>query len=148
MSTEQHHSGIELTSNAFQKVKELIADVNQNHTALRVYVQGGGCAGFEYGFQFDQNISVDDWLSVYHMTEDQVHFNGDWVFEQKDPVEIKTGPDFPKSKHIYVVVDRFSFPLVDGAVLNYVDQDASGRRFIFKNPRARRTCGCGSSFST
>jgi len=53
---------ITLTDNAISKVKSLIsADGNQN-LKLRVYIVGGGCSGFQYGFTFDEKINEDDIL--------------------------------------------------------------------------------------
>lgn len=48
------------TDNAALKVKELIAAENQPGLMLRVFVQGGGCSGFQYGFTFDETQSDDD----------------------------------------------------------------------------------------
>jgi iron-sulfur cluster insertion protein len=41
-------------------VKELIEEEGNPNLMLRVFVQGGGCSGFQYGFTFDEDISDDD----------------------------------------------------------------------------------------
>jgi iron-sulfur cluster assembly accessory protein len=46
-----------------------------------------------------------------------------------------------------VFVDPRSFRLLDGVVLDY-DTNPVGRGFMFQNPNAKSTCGCGTSFST
>ncbi|HIU83789.1 MAG TPA: iron-sulfur cluster insertion protein ErpA [Candidatus Aphodousia gallistercoris] len=51
---------IHFTDNAVAKVKSLIEEEGNDKLKLRVFVQGGGCAGFQYGFQFDENINDDD----------------------------------------------------------------------------------------
>ena len=51
---------IHFTDAAVAKVKTLIEEEGNDKLKLRVFVQGGGCAGFQYGFQFDENISEDD----------------------------------------------------------------------------------------
>ena len=51
---------INFTDNAVKKVAELIAEEGNPNLKLRVFVQGGGCAGFQYGFTFDENINEDD----------------------------------------------------------------------------------------
>ncbi len=51
---------IALTDAAADKLKELLA-LEPEGTALRVYVQGGGCSGFQYGFQFEGEQAEDDW---------------------------------------------------------------------------------------
>ena len=48
------------TSNAASKVSELIAEEGNPELKLRVYVSGGGCSGFQYGFSFEDAVSEDD----------------------------------------------------------------------------------------
>ena len=48
------------TDSAATKVGELIAEEGNSDLMLRVYVQGGGCSGFQYGFTFDEVINEDD----------------------------------------------------------------------------------------
>lgn len=45
---------------AAAKVKELLAEEANPELKLRVFVQGGGCSGFQYGFTFDETINDDD----------------------------------------------------------------------------------------
>ncbi|MGZ8217925.1 iron-sulfur cluster insertion protein ErpA [Methylomagnum sp.] len=51
---------IKFSDNAAAKVSELIADEGDDNLKLRVYVTGGGCSGFQYGFTFDDTASEDD----------------------------------------------------------------------------------------
>lgn len=51
---------IEFTDAAASKVQELITDEDDNDLKLRVYVTGGGCSGFQYGFTFDKNFNEGD----------------------------------------------------------------------------------------
>ena len=48
------------TDNAAGKVKQLIAEEGNPDLKLRVFVTGGGCSGFQYGFTFDEAINDDD----------------------------------------------------------------------------------------
>jgi iron-sulfur cluster insertion protein len=48
------------TDAAVAKVKELLAEEETPGLALRVFVQGGGCSGFQYGFTFDEAVNDDD----------------------------------------------------------------------------------------
>lgn len=48
-----------LTDRAVEKVKSLVAEEG-SPLMLRVYVTGGGCSGFQYGFSFDENAAEDD----------------------------------------------------------------------------------------
>ena len=49
-----------VTQNAADKVKALIEEENNTALKLRVFVTGGGCSGFQYGFTFDENINDGD----------------------------------------------------------------------------------------
>jgi len=51
---------INFTDNAVNKVKELIAEEGAPDLKLRVFVSGGGCSGFQYGFTFEEVINEDD----------------------------------------------------------------------------------------
>ena len=48
------------TDNAANKVKELITEEGNAELKLRVFVSGGGCSGFQYGFTFDEVCNDDD----------------------------------------------------------------------------------------
>jgi iron-sulfur cluster insertion protein len=49
-----------ITRSAASKVKELIQEEGNDALMLRVYVQGGGCSGFQYGFSFDEEVQDGD----------------------------------------------------------------------------------------
>lgn len=51
---------ITLTENAVVKLRDLFAEENNPNLLLRVFVQGGGCSGFQYGFTFDEQRNEDD----------------------------------------------------------------------------------------
>ncbi|MGM0476751.1 MAG: iron-sulfur cluster insertion protein ErpA [Pseudomonadota bacterium] len=57
MTTE---SPLIFTDSAANKVGQLIADEGNPELKLRVFVTGGGCSGFQYGFTFDENINEGD----------------------------------------------------------------------------------------
>lgn len=80
---------------------------------LRIAVVGGGCSGFQYQLNFDQQ-KEDDIVSEFD------GFN--------------------------VLVDAVSLPYIAGTTLDYVE-GLHNAGFRFDNPRATRTCGCGSSFN-
>lgn len=48
------------TDSAANKVRELIEEEGNPDLKLRVFVSGGGCSGFQYGFTFDEEIAEDD----------------------------------------------------------------------------------------
>ncbi|MGR9105723.1 MAG: iron-sulfur cluster insertion protein ErpA [Gammaproteobacteria bacterium] len=51
---------VRFTGNAVAKVSELLSEGNNENLKLRVYVTGGGCSGFQYGFMFDEEANEDD----------------------------------------------------------------------------------------
>lgn len=51
---------VQLTDSAIEKVNEIITQENQAGKALRIYVEGGGCSGFQYGFSFDDPRDTDE----------------------------------------------------------------------------------------
>jgi iron-sulfur cluster insertion protein len=53
-------TAIIFSDSAATKVSELIADEGNDNLKLRVYVSGGGCSGFQYGFTFDEEVNEDD----------------------------------------------------------------------------------------
>lgn len=102
------------TPAAASKVRELIAEEGNPGLALRVYIEGGGCSGFQYGFEFDENRAEDD---VAIVTND-----------------------------VTLLVDPLSLQYLGGAEVDY-SEGLSGAQFVIRNPNAKTTCGCGSSFS-
>ena len=105
---------IVFTDNAARRVKDLVADEGDENLKLRVYVTGGGCSGFQYGFTFDDTVAEDDTLVG------------------------KEG--------VCMVVDSLSYQYLVGAEVDY-EEGLQGSRFLVRNPNAKSTCGCGSSFS-
>ena len=53
-------SNVQLSDRAVQKVQNLLAEEENDELKLRVFVTGGGCSGFQYGFTFDEIAAEDD----------------------------------------------------------------------------------------
>lgn len=51
---------MQLETRAIEKLRDLFAEENNPNLKLRVFVQGGGCAGFSYGFAFEEDQNEDD----------------------------------------------------------------------------------------
>jgi len=51
---------VEITDSAVEKIKDILAEENNPNMSLRMFVQGGGCAGFSYGFTLDEERNEDD----------------------------------------------------------------------------------------
>jgi iron-sulfur cluster insertion protein len=71
-------NNIIFTANAVNKVKELILEEENPDLSLRVFITGGGCSGFQYGFTFDEIINEDDFV----ITKDGVKFLVDSMSSQ------------------------------------------------------------------
>jgi iron-sulfur cluster insertion protein len=52
---------ITLSESAVTRIQDILAEENQPDLKLRVFVQGGGCSGMQYGFTLDQDTGDDDW---------------------------------------------------------------------------------------
>ena len=57
---------IDLAESAVIKLKDLLAEENNPDLKLRVFVQGGGCSGFQYGFTFDEAQNEDDFTLEFN----------------------------------------------------------------------------------
>ena len=66
---------IDLKPAAAEKIRDLIAEENNPDLKLRIFVQGGGCSGFSYGFTFDEVKAEDDFdleLQGVHLLVDSM----------------------------------------------------------------------------
>jgi len=52
---------ITITDSAVVRIKDILAEENNPNLKLRIFVQGGGCSGMQYGFTLDEEIGEDDW---------------------------------------------------------------------------------------
>jgi iron-sulfur cluster insertion protein len=59
-------AGIQLSSRAADKVRDLMETEASPELKLRVFITGGGCSGFSYGFTFDEEIAEDDAVLEEH----------------------------------------------------------------------------------
>jgi len=105
---------LHFTPAAAAKVRALVEEEGNPELALRVYIQGGGCSGFQYGFEFDENHAEDDLALI--------------------------------TDGATLLVDPLSLQYLMGAEIDYTE-NLAGAQFVVRNPNARTTCGCGSSFS-
>ena len=107
---------INVTPTAATKIQALLSEEDKKQAGLRVFVQGGGCSGFQYGLMIE---------------EGEGDAESDRVFE---------------SNGVKLFVDPISIRYLTGAEVDFVD-NLTGGGFTIKNPNAKSTCGCGSSFS-
>ena len=112
---QQLQRPLDFTAAAAAKVGQRIAEDGNPALKLRVYIQGGGCSGFQYGFEFDQEQGEDD-LAI-------------------------------ATDGVTLLVDPLSLQYLMGATVDYTES-LHGAQFSIRNPNAKSTCGCGSSFTT
>ena len=53
-------TNVNLSARAVKKVRELVTEEENEELKLRVFITGGGCSGFQYGFTFDELVAEDD----------------------------------------------------------------------------------------
>ena len=53
-------TSLNLSARAVQKVRDLVSEEENAELKLRVYITGGGCSGFQYGFSFEEAAAEDD----------------------------------------------------------------------------------------
>ena len=125
LQTPVEASPLTFTDAAAKKVYSLIIEENNFKLNLRVFITGGGCSGFQYGFTFDESINEDDFVIEKKIIDEK---------NEGDAITVK------------LLVDSMSFQYLKNAEIDY-REDINGAQFIIRNPNAKTTCGCGSSFS-
>lgn len=55
-------AGLVITSSAIQKMRELILEVKDPNISLRLFIEGGGCSGFQYGFDYEDEKKENDYV--------------------------------------------------------------------------------------
>jgi len=104
---------VQVTEAALAEFKRLAELEGQDKEGIRLGVKGGGCSGFSYVREFDNQRE------------------GDMVIEHGG---------------VKFFLDRKSAIYLKGIVLDYTG-GIKGKGFVFQNPNATSTCGCGESFS-
>ncbi len=104
------------TQNAAAKVWELIAEEGNYALKLRVYVTGGGCSGFQYGFTFDETVNADDTVVTKAIDSD--------------------GDSTGQPPIVQLLIDPMSFQYLAGSEIDY-KEDLEGAQFIIRNPNAK-----------
>ncbi len=117
--TSETNKMITLDQTAKDKITDLYIDENDpTIKGMRVFVQGGGCSGFSYGFTWESEKSEDDF--EFSISED--------------------------NDKIQVFVDSASMQYLQGAIIKF-KTELMGANFVIENPNATNKCGCGSSFA-
>jgi iron-sulfur cluster assembly accessory protein len=121
-----------ITASCASRIKQLASTrPNPDSVYLRLYVDAGGCSGFQYKFLL---LSEDD--SV-----------------QSDDEEEEDGTIDPEEDIVYtvdgarLVIDQTSLELLRGSTIDYVQEMIRSSFAVLNNPQSESACGCGSSFA-
>ena len=119
---------VTVTDTAAREIESIIKQQNLDSEKihLRVGVKGGGCSGFSY---------------LLDLTEVQKDSDERWSYDYT----LKDGGN-ERDVSINVVCDPKSYLYLNGTTIDFKDE-LMGRGFVFNNPNATSSCGCGSSFS-
>ena len=106
---------LSITEDALERIK--LIQSQEGEGFLRITVDGGGCSGFSYSFNFDNKKLEDD------------------IIASSD-----------KNGLPALVTDTISLNYLTGSEITW-KEDLSGASFTIDNPNATSSCGCGTSFS-
>ncbi len=136
---------VNVTELAAREVSQIIKqqDLDAEKICLRVGVKGGGCSGFSYLLDLTETKRDTDetWEVDYTFGDAKGEASGDANGEGEN---VQTMP--PTTFTLRVVCDPKSYLYLNGTTIDFKDE-VMGRGFVFNNPNATSTCGCGSSFS-
>ena len=120
-----------LTETAAREIALIVRreKLDEEKVRLRVGVKGGGCSGFSY---------------LLDLTETQKETDETWEYTFDVPKDEESGDTEPFT--IRIICDPKSYLYLNGTNIDFKDE-LMGRGFVFSNPNASSTCGCGSSFS-
>ena len=115
VKTETYMQELSITEDALERIK--LIQSQEGKGFLRITVDGGGCSGFSYSFNFDNKQLEDDIIA-----------------------------SIDKNGHPALVTDNISLNYLSGSQITW-KEDLSGASFSIDNPNATSSCGCGTSFS-
>ncbi|KAL3791531.1 hypothetical protein ACHAWO_009738 [Cyclotella atomus] len=131
-SKSAHHgvNDLIITQSCIARIQQLSSQrPNPDSMYLRLYVDAGGCSGFQYKFlllsEDDTNPSVDEEDGTIDPEEDIVYtIDG-----------------------ARLVIDQTSLELLRGSTIDYVQEMIRSSFAVVNNPNSESACGCGSSFA-
>jgi iron-sulfur cluster assembly protein len=143
---------VTVTETAGREIHRIILEqeLDPAKVCLRVGVKGGGCSGFSYLLDLTENQKDTDeaWEYTYAASKqaagaavgaENKAINGGVAVAEP---ATGSGDNFT----VKVVCDPKSYLYLNGTTIDFKDE-LMGRGFVFNNPNATTSCGCGSSFS-
>ncbi|HWB18714.1 MAG TPA: iron-sulfur cluster assembly accessory protein [Phycisphaerales bacterium] len=167
---------VTVTERAAREIHRIILEqeLDPEKVRLRVGVKGGGCSGFSYLLDLTetQKDTDEEWVTTYdmgtstgtakavkvggcgdgcgcgHSHEDAGHSHGETHGHMNgngSATAVKE-PQIGGQFSLKVICDPKSYLYLNGTNIDY-KEEIMGRGFVFNNPNATSSCGCGSSFS-
>mmetsp|Transcript_14396 Transcript_14396/g.25933 ORF Transcript_14396/g.25933 Transcript_14396/m.25933 type:complete len:265 (+) Transcript_14396:171-965(+) len=128
--------GLAVTASCYSRIKQLASTrPNPDTIYLRLYVDAGGCSGFQYKFLLLSEDNSDNGNSLDADGEEEdgtIDPEEDIIFEQDGT---------------RMVVDQTSLELLRGSTIDYVQEMIRSSFAVVNNPQSESACGCGSSFA-
>lgn len=138
---------VNVTESAAREINAIIhqQELDPEKIRLRVGVKGGGCSGFSYLLDLTETQKDSDEMWEFSFVlpakkaaaagkADEAGQGGVAVAEGGEPFTLR------------VICDPKSYIYLNGTTIDFKDE-LMGRGFVFNNPNATSSCGCGSSFS-
>ncbi|MFM7051525.1 MAG: HesB/IscA family protein [Planctomycetota bacterium] len=140
---------VNVTETAARRIDQIIAEHGFDAATmrLRVGVKGGGCSGFNYTLDLTEVQKDSD--EVWNFTYARVPTVSTAALAEGGNgggTAVATGTETSDTFTVTVVCDPKSYLYLNGTTIDYKDE-IMGSGFVFNNPNANSTCGCGSSFS-
>ncbi|KAL9181280.1 hypothetical protein ACHAXT_010085 [Thalassiosira profunda] len=127
---------IAITASCAARIRQLASTrPNPDAVYLRLYVDAGGCSGFQYKFLLLSEDNSDDGANELDGEEEE----DGTIDPEEDIVFLKDG--------MRVVVDQTSLELLRGSTIDYVQEMIRSSFAVVGNPQSESACGCGSSFA-
>ena len=129
--------GIAITASCASRIRQLASSrPNPDAVYLRLYVDAGGCSGFQYKFLL---LSEEEGGGGDSSDGDGGGVEDGTIDPEEDVVFARDG--------MRVVVDQTSLDLLRGSTIDYVSEMIRSSFAVVGNPQSESACGCGSSFA-
>jgi len=140
---------VHVTETAAREIDTIIRQqgLDAGKIRLRVGVKGGGCSGFSYLLDLTEVQKETDECWDFSYTRRPVAAAvASGAASEGGGTALATGPEGGESFTVRVICDPKSYLYLNGTTIDFKDE-IMGRGFVFNNPNATSSCGCGSSFS-
>lgn len=141
---------VTVTETAAREISAIIKqqELDPEKIRLRVGVKGGGCSGFSYLLDLTETQRETDeiWEYTYTWPAGKQTGKETNAANASNDGGVAVAQDESESFTLRVVCDPKSYLYLSGTAIDF-KEEIMGRGFVFNNPNATSSCGCGSSFS-